>query len=223
MQTLSLSDKLINSGLVMKLSKQALPEPDLLPTLHTRKHEFVRNAIWDAATDLFAEKGFDETTVEDIAEAAGVSRRSFFRYFASKSDLMAHGMVHYKTAVAEVIAACPQDWPVSKVLHHTVLQIAQQSAAHPRTVKLMRIAEKYPAAREAQTARIADVQDYIAEAFAQRMPKRSKDGLTQHLLAGLTVSMLGAIFRSWFEHPQRDIATTVDEAFAALAGLIPGD
>ena len=76
-------------------------------TLHARKQQFVRDAIWDAATDLFAEKGFDETTVDDIAEAAGVSRRSFFRYFSSKSDLMAHGMVSYGAELSEAIELAP--------------------------------------------------------------------------------------------------------------------
>ena len=49
--------------------------------LQARKQEFVRDAIWTAAIDLFAEKGFEETTVDDIVAAAGTSRRTFFRYF----------------------------------------------------------------------------------------------------------------------------------------------
>jgi len=44
-------------------------------SLHERKQQVVREAIWDTATDLFAEKGFHETTVDDIAIAAGVSLR----------------------------------------------------------------------------------------------------------------------------------------------------
>ena len=54
-------------------------------SLQERKQEFARNAIWDSAIDLFFEKGFDETTVDEIAARAGTSRRSFFRHFESKS------------------------------------------------------------------------------------------------------------------------------------------
>src|SRR5579863_3134491 len=71
------------------------------PSLQERKQQVVRDAIFDAATDLFAESGFDETTVDDIAEKAGVSRRSFFRYFSSKGDLMAYGVTGYGTYLTD--------------------------------------------------------------------------------------------------------------------------
>src|SRR5580704_3163592 len=49
-------------------------------TLQVRKQQLVRGAIYEAAIELFGKKGFDQTTVEEVAQAAGVSRRSFFRY-----------------------------------------------------------------------------------------------------------------------------------------------
>ena len=57
-------------------------------SLQSRKRQLVQDAIYEAAIDLFTKKGFDETTVEELAEAAGISRRSFFRYFQSKDDLL---------------------------------------------------------------------------------------------------------------------------------------
>src|ERR1700730_4798427 len=110
---------------------------DIVPTLHSRKQQVVRDAIWDAATDLFAKKGFDETTVDDIAEAAGTSRRSFFRYFESKSDLMAQPMVSYGTSLTDAIENCPLGYSPAEVFKHTVLTVARESASHPRTRKIM--------------------------------------------------------------------------------------
>jgi AcrR family transcriptional regulator len=56
--------------------------------LRDRKKNETRQALRDAAHRLFAEKGFSQTTIDDIAEAADVSRRTFFRYYDSKDDLL---------------------------------------------------------------------------------------------------------------------------------------
>src|ERR1700724_330654 len=171
---------------------------DIVPTLQARKQQVVRDAIWDAATDLFADKGFDETTVDDIAEAAGVSRRSFFRYFASKNDLMSHGMVNYGAELAAAIDACPQTYSLSEVFRETVLRVAQKSAAHPRARKIMAIVAKYPAARAAELSRLAEVQDLVAKAFARRCRKCGEDNLTASILAGVTLQVAGVTVRWWF-------------------------
>jgi len=192
-------------------------------TLQARKQQLVRDTIWDAATDLFAEKGFDETTVDDIAQAAGVSRRSFFRYFSSKSDLMAHGMVNYGAELTAAIEACPQTYSLSEVFRETVLQVAQQSTAHPRTRKIMAIVSKYPAARAAELSRLVEVQDLVTEAFARRCGMGSKDELTPGILAGLTLQVLGVTFRSWSKQERPDISATVDRIFGTLDRLICQD
>jgi len=190
------------------------------PTMLARKQQLVRDVIWDAATGLFAEKGFDETTVDDIAQAAGVSRRSFFRYFSSKSDLMAQGIVSYGTALTDAIAACPQTCSLAEVFRQVVLQVAQRSAAHPRTRKIMQIVARYPAASEAQLSRMAELQQRVAVAFARRCGKDSEGDLTASVLAALTLSVLGVTFRSWFEQGQEDISVTADRVFATVERLI---
>src|SRR5580704_1762124 len=103
--------------------KQQFPGP---VGLRVQKRQLVRDAIWDAAIDLFADKGFDETTVDDIARAAGVSRRSCFRYFSSKSHLMAHGMANYGTTLTDAILACPPAYSLQEVFRTTVLQVARE-------------------------------------------------------------------------------------------------
>jgi AcrR family transcriptional regulator len=203
-----------------------VPEPTPpLPALQARKHQLVRDAIQDAAIDLFAEKGFDETTVDDIAQAAGVSRRSFFRYFTSKSDLLTHGIASYGAALTGAIETSPENSSPAEVLRHIVLQVAQYRAAEPRTRKIMRITAAYPSAREAQLSRIAGVHDQVAAAFLRRFrsDRRFQDELTAQLLAGLTLAILGAVFRSWFENNSRDISLTVEQVFAALTRLLPDE
>ena len=166
-------------------------------SLQERKQRFVRDAIWDAAIDLFDRKGFDETTVEEIAQA----------------------VVSYGTALTDAIESCPAGYSLGEVFRSTVLRVAQDSVSYPRTRKVMEITEKYPAAREAQIARVAEVQDRVAEAFARRCRKTNQGELEAQVLAGLTLSMLSVAFFSWFRRGTHDIAVTVEQVFTTLSDV----
>ncbi len=186
---------------------------DAPQSLLERKQQLVRDAIWDAATSLFEKKGYDETTIEDIAEKAGVSRRSFFRYFASKSDLMGAGVDHYATQIAEAIGACPADAPLSEVFRRTVFQVAEHCASNPHTRRVMLIAAKYPSAREALQSRTVDVQPRVDAAFLHRC---GNDRVLASIVAGLSMSILGVVFRVWFEQGRKDITATTDQVLKTM-------
>lgn len=79
-----------------------------MPDLIERRHERTRAAIADAAVALFAQQGFAETTMDQVAEAAGVSRRTAYRHFPSKDDLVYEQphrwLVHFDEVLAEEVA-----------------------------------------------------------------------------------------------------------------------
>ena len=191
-------------------------------SLQIRKQQLVRDAIWDAAIDLFAQKGFDETTIEDIVAAAGVSRRSFFRYFSSKADLMSQrGTMTFEQQLTEAIHNCPAAYSLSALLKYTVLEVARQSA-NDRTRKIMEIAAKHAGAREA-LSRIAGAQAHVAAAFALRCGKGYKARITANLLAGLTLFTVGAVIHAWSENQTQSIESAVDQVFAILGALVSDD
>ena len=72
-------------------------------SLRLKKQQFVRSEIWNTAVDLFAQHGYDRTTIDDIATAAGVSRRTFFRYFASKEDVMVQATDTYGDLLVDAV------------------------------------------------------------------------------------------------------------------------
>ena len=188
------------------------------PSLHDRKQDFVRGAIWDAAVDLFVEKGFERTTVDDIARAAGVSKRSFFRYFSSKNDLMGQGMVSYGTLIADAIRSCPPSASPLEVLRTTVRHVAAGAAAYPRVRKIANVASTSVAAREAQLSRVAELENRVADAFRARSQPR--DDLAPRLLAELTLSILDVTFREWLKHEQQDILQTTEQVFSVLHDIV---
>jgi AcrR family transcriptional regulator len=187
-------------------------------SLQQKKQQAVRDSLWESAMQLFSQKGFEETTVEEIAVAAGISRRSFFRYFDSKNDLMAHGITNYAETLMEVIQSFPRSMPLREVFRATVLTVATQTAAHPRTRKIMEIAAGSPAAREAQLSRMSQLQDQVAHAYATRSSK--KDPLAPGVLAGLTLSVLSVTFRAWFQNGDQDIRITTQQVFKTLGNLL---
>lgn len=188
--------------------------------LQARKQEVVRNAIWDTAIDLFADNGYDSVLVDDIAQAAGVSQRSFFRYFASKSDLMGQGIVTYGAMLTEAIRLCPKSALPMEAVRHAVLLVAAEIAAHPRSRKIIAIAAKFPEAREAQFSRRGQVLENVAKAFLARMKPTQKNLLTSRLLAGLTLTILDVASQCWFEGAHKDISVAADRVFEGMRCLM---
>jgi len=88
-------------------------EVDLPVNRRERKKLETRAALEQAALRLFAEKGYEQTTVEEIAEAADVAVRTFFRYFSSKQHILFGDVGHDRvTRLKSELAARPRDEPI---------------------------------------------------------------------------------------------------------------
>jgi AcrR family transcriptional regulator len=89
----------------------------------THKRE-TREALLSAARRMFATRGFDDTTVRDIAEAAGVAERTFFRYFASKDDLVYSELLDLLPLLHQGIVSAPARLPVPLAVRDALLVLA---------------------------------------------------------------------------------------------------
>lgn len=101
-----------------------------MPGLRQRHMDRTRAAIVDAALSLLAEKGFTETTVDAIAERAEVARRTFFRYFPAKEDVLFHDVDEQIALVIEALVARPEEEPPYEAL---VPSCGRQPAGSPST------------------------------------------------------------------------------------------
>jgi AcrR family transcriptional regulator len=91
--------------------------------LRERKKRRTRDALVDAAFDLFRRKGFDATTIDEIADLVEVSPRTFFRYFESKEDVALTLLDQQFSAVYERFAERPSHEPVLTALRHAVVEM----------------------------------------------------------------------------------------------------
>ena len=88
--------------------------------------EKTRRRLTRAAQRLFAEQGFDRTTVDEIAAAAGLSRRTFFHYFEAKEDVVLSRVDDLERALLEAIRSAPSTMPILEVAERAVLAALAQ-------------------------------------------------------------------------------------------------
>jgi len=185
--------------------------------LKSRKQELVRNAILDAAIALFEKKGFDQTDVAEIAEAAGISRRSFFRYFATKDDLLARSVIEYGAVLVAAIRSAPRESTDLEVIHQTLLAGVQYNEQpQSRARQLIAISTSHPTARQAYLSRKHLVEDAIAEAFASRAGTARRNDLKVRLLAGITLALMNATIGAWFLGEEKTLEGAAKHAEAEL-------
>jgi AcrR family transcriptional regulator len=188
------------------------------------KKKFIRDAIYGAAIETFARKGFDQTTVEEISQAAGVSRRSFFRYFASKDDLLAQTAMSYGAALRNAIDACPRDWSPLEVIKATVRAGVEHAAApEARTREVVEIAIRSESARQAYQSRTASIEDGLAAAFATRTKKRSVADGESRMLAGVTLAVMNATIASWFSGEHKNLPAAASRVLQLLVRTVSED
>ena len=191
-------------------------------SLQSRKRQLVQEAIYEAAIDLFAKHGFDETTVEEVADAAGISRRSFFRYFESKDDLLALNTMHCGEVICQTVASCSANLSLLDVVREAVLAGVRFTETQKRTRQIIEISLRSASARQAHLSRLMEVEEKVANAFAARMKIKSKYNVRPILLAGMTQLLVNAATASWFMGEDKDIFAAAKHGFLSLNEIFCG-
>ncbi|OLV16367.1 hypothetical protein BOO71_0004957 [Deinococcus marmoris] len=160
-------------------------------TLRERKRLRTRQAILTAATDLFERHGYTETTLDDIAAAAEISKRAIFSYFASKEDLLfPESDARIGAAIGAIAARQPGDGPV-QVLLRAMTTSAQESddLTGRRAALRLRLMRTVPAVRGRALQHQFDAQREIARHLAAVFPA----DLSPISAAALTGAFIGAV------------------------------
>src|SRR5687768_12464455 len=108
--------------------------------LREQTRSVVRSLLARTAVELFAAKGYDDTTLDDVAAAAGVSRRTLFNYFRNKEDLALSGLAEHGELIAARFAERPADedpWTSLRAAFQVLGEIDLGSARPPGMVTVL--------------------------------------------------------------------------------------
>ncbi|MET9115644.1 TetR family transcriptional regulator [Streptomyces longwoodensis] len=146
-----------------------------METLRERKKQRTREALLRAALELFTTRGYERTTVDDVADAVGVSQRTFFRYFAGKEEAAFAVQDLVEERFVAAVRARPADETPLEALRHALTEGWDRLSEDVEDVvpvelylRMYRLIESTPVLLAAHLRRSADTEDRIARVLAER-------------------------------------------------------
>lgn len=203
----------------------AAPKPRSGRTPHGRRK--VRSAIAVAALEKFAEQGFEATTVDQIAEAAGVGRRTFFRYFRSKEDVVFPGHDERLAEVVELLESADPDADALLVLGEAAEFVLGMYLEDPEvSLKRSELTRQVPSLRDKEIASIDRYQRVFARYLRARFAGRPDAELHAAVAAAAVVAAHNHVLRQWLRSggeldARAALRHATDQVAEALAGQWP--
>ncbi|MGH3951162.1 MAG: mycofactocin system transcriptional regulator [Pseudonocardiaceae bacterium] len=169
-----------------------------------------------AAFELFDRNGFDATTVDDIARVAGIGRRTFFRYFGSKNDVVWGNFSEQLAHMRAQFAACPAEQPLMDALRVVVVEFNRVDPAEvPWHRRRMELILRTPALQAHSTLRYREWRDVVAEFAAHRLGVDTV-GLVPQAIAYAALGVALAGYEHWLVNPELELCDVLDEAMRDL-------
>jgi AcrR family transcriptional regulator len=137
------------------------------PGLRQRKRQQTRERLTRAAMALFLERGFEATTLDDIAAAADISRRSFFHYFASKEDVVFAWQEESMAALTAAVAARPADESMLTAAENAISAMVRQLDPN-ETIAMACLKRDNPALQARDQVKYEKLERALAEALSRR-------------------------------------------------------
>jgi mycofactocin system transcriptional regulator len=182
-----------------------------------RRPSTSRAELERVALDLFTTRGFDETTVDDIAAAAGIGRRTFFRYYASKNDAVWGDFDAELDKLRRWFDECNPDVRLMDAVHYAVLTFNRlDSDQVPWHRRRMALILNTPALQAHSTPMYARWRAVIAEFAAGRMGAAPQDMVPQ-LIAYAALGAAVAAYEQWLRDEDAELEPLLDLAMAELS------
>jgi mycofactocin system transcriptional regulator len=182
-----------------------------------RRPSTSREDVARAALELFNRQGYDETTVDEIAAAVGVSRRTFFRYYESKRDVVWGEFDSELVRLDDRLNEAPDAEPMMDVLRRAVVATNRFGAGELDELRIrMGLISSVPDLVAHSAVRYEEWCDVVARFVARRIGAAPGD-LGPQTVARAALGAAMAAFACWARHDADDLTGEVDRAFRLLA------
>jgi AcrR family transcriptional regulator len=182
------------------------------PGLRERKKRETRRLLAEVATRLFAERGFDEVTVADIAAAANVSDKTVFNYFATKEDLVLTGREEIEAELIQAVRERELREPVLAVVRRHTLAVAERMHALPaeRRAAFRKVVQSTPSVHARIRQMSLQSEEQLARILAEQTGASAIDP-TPRVVASIigVLTRLGYGVTGWPEGKRRSHAETL--------------
>ena len=176
-----------------------------------------RGRMIAAAMELYAERGFEQTTAGDIAERAGVTERTFFRHFADKREVLFDGSDVMAKAVYDAVVSAPDGAsPLDAALAGAAATSAFLEDRRDHAVRRARIVAATPSLQERELLKMAALTETVTEALRSRGVEEPAAGLAAHG----AIAVFQVAFRRWAAEAEppgfADCVADAADSFRAL-------
>jgi AcrR family transcriptional regulator len=199
-----------------KVAKATVTVASPSPSRRERHRAETRERIFRAALNLFAERGFLETTVEDITDTADVGKGTFFNYFPTKEHVLAtYGAERLATVQFALKKAKSADGPVLPILRDLLTGLAGQSSANPALLRAIYAAHATCAPVRAELeARLHQARAFLSEIFALAQKRGEvRTDLNTASLARSTQIVFQGVALAWAFNPDSSLAETTENVW----------
>ena len=200
------------------MSTSALSQSDAIPTpTRGRPPRTSHDQLANTALTLFVRDGFEETTLDDIAAAVGVGRRTLFRYFSSKNDLVWGNFDGVLERLRAELTAADPAVPMMETLGRAVVASNTYEGEALEELRLrMTLITRVPALQAHSMVRYADWRHVVAEFIAQRLGQ-DPDDLIPLLVGHMALGASMSAFVRWVSHPEEDLLAHLRTGYEHLA------
>ncbi|WP_246243226.1 mycofactocin system transcriptional regulator [Amycolatopsis pithecellobii] len=185
-----------------------------------RKPITSRAEVEHVAFELFARQGFERTTVDDIAQAAGIGRRTFFRYFPSKNDIAWGDFDGELARMRTQLAGYPPDVPLIDVIREALVEFNRidpdEAPWHRRRMELILTT---PALQAHSTLRYTAWRQVLADFVATRLDV-APDSLAPQAIAYATLGVALAAYEQWLRSPGTELSELLSAGMRELSAAI---